>query len=152
MADNNIDVFKIFATEDRLNGDNYPMWAYMMQHVLVSKGVWNIVQGIDVRFGSVDVGTVEDVVGPSARIAAARVVLPTAEQVRRNEAKIALLRKELESKIMNEEDDMDTFLAGVKDINEQLIAAGEIISDSSLVQTVLDALPDSYKFAAFAEF
>ncbi|MCO5564256.1 hypothetical protein L7F22_017914 [Adiantum nelumboides] len=28
----------------------------------------------------------------------------------RNEAKIALLRKELESKIMNEEDDMDTFL------------------------------------------
>ncbi|MCO5597399.1 hypothetical protein L7F22_051475 [Adiantum nelumboides] len=63
----------------------------------------------------------------------------------RNEAKIALLRKELESKIMNEEDDMDTFLAGVKDINEQLISAGEIISDSSLVQTVLDALPDSYQ-------
>ncbi|MCO5559117.1 hypothetical protein L7F22_012709 [Adiantum nelumboides] len=63
----------------------------------------------------------------------------------RNEAKIALLRKELESKIMNEEDDMDTFLAGIKDINEQLIFAGEIISDSSLVQTVLDALPDSYQ-------
>ncbi|MCO5569477.1 hypothetical protein L7F22_023189 [Adiantum nelumboides] len=49
MADNNIDVFKMFAAEDRLDGDNYPMWAYMMQHVLVSKGVWNIVQGIDVR-------------------------------------------------------------------------------------------------------
>ncbi|MCO5605534.1 hypothetical protein L7F22_059717 [Adiantum nelumboides] len=62
-----------------------------------------------------------------------------------NEAKIALLRKELESKIMNEEDDMDTFLAGVKDINEQLIFAGEVVSDSSLVQTVLDALPDSYQ-------
>ncbi|MCO5554902.1 hypothetical protein L7F22_008440 [Adiantum nelumboides] len=58
-----------------------------------------------------------------------------------NEAKIKLLRKELESKIMNEEDDMDTFLAGVKEINEQLIFAGEIISDSSLVQTVLDDLP-----------
>ncbi|MCO5585832.1 hypothetical protein L7F22_039765 [Adiantum nelumboides] len=43
----------------------------------------------------------------------------------RNEAKIALLRKELESKIMNEEDDMDTFLASIK--------------------TVLDALPDSYQ-------
>ncbi|RXY03858.1 hypothetical protein DD576_29290 [Klebsiella pneumoniae] len=63
----------------------------------------------------------------------------------RNEAKIALLRKELESKIMHEEDDMDTFLAGVKDINEQLISAGEVISYSSLVQTVLDALPDSYQ-------
>ncbi|RYA53530.1 hypothetical protein, partial [Enterobacter cloacae complex sp. CH23B] len=60
----------------------------------------------------------------------------------RNEAKIALLRKELESKIMHEEDDMDTFLVGVKDINEQLISAGEVISDNSLVQTVLDALPD----------
>ncbi|MCO5605981.1 hypothetical protein L7F22_060167 [Adiantum nelumboides] len=60
----------------------------------------------------------------------------------RNEAKIALLRKELESKIMNEEDDMDTFLAGVKDINEQLIFASEIFSDNFLVQIVLDALPD----------
>ncbi|MCO5607979.1 hypothetical protein L7F22_062181 [Adiantum nelumboides] len=158
MADNNIDVFKMFATEDGLDGDNYPMWAYMMQHVLVSKGVWNIVQGIDVRPGSVDVAKVVDVAGPSTRTAAARSVLPTAEQARwdawdilaglyagRNEAKIALLRKELESKIMNEEDDMDTFHAGIKDINEQLISAGEINSDSSLVQTVLDALPDSYQ-------
>ncbi|MCO5553095.1 hypothetical protein L7F22_006617 [Adiantum nelumboides] len=188
MADNNIDVFKMFATEDRLDGDNYPMWAYMMQHVLVSKGVWNIVQGIDVRPGTVDVAEVVDVAGPSTRIAAARSVLPTTEQAHwdikdaqahalialsvkrtstphirsaksakhawdilaslyagRNEAKIALLRKELESKIMNEEDDMDTFLAGIKDIKEHLISTGEIILDSSLVQTVLDALPDSYQ-------
>ncbi|MCO5564358.1 hypothetical protein L7F22_018018 [Adiantum nelumboides] len=121
MTDNNIDVFKMFAAEDRLDGNNYPMWAYMMQHVLMSKGIWNIVQGIDVRPRSVDVAEVVDVAG-------------------RNDAKIALLRKELESKIMNEEDDMDTFLAGIKDINEQLISAGEINSDSSLVQTVL-ALP-----------
>ncbi|MCO5582150.1 hypothetical protein L7F22_036040 [Adiantum nelumboides] len=117
----------------------------MMQHVLVSKGIWNIVQGIDIRRGFVDVGEVEDVAGPVARITAARFVLPTAEQAGRNEAKIALLRKELESKIMNEEDDMDTFQDGVKDINEQLISAGEIISDSSLMQTILDALPDSFK-------
>ncbi|MCO5613500.1 hypothetical protein L7F22_067777 [Adiantum nelumboides] len=63
----------------------------------------------------------------------------------RNEAKIALLRKELESKIINEEENMDTFLAGIKDVNEQLISTGEVISDSSLVQTVLDALLDSYQ-------
>ncbi|MCO5570415.1 hypothetical protein L7F22_024136 [Adiantum nelumboides] len=63
MADNNIDVFKMFAAEDRLDGDNYPMWAYMMQHVLVSKDVWNIVQGIDVRLGTVDVAKVVDVAG-----------------------------------------------------------------------------------------
>ncbi|MCO5581505.1 hypothetical protein L7F22_035390 [Adiantum nelumboides] len=62
----------------------------------------------------------------------------------RNEAKIALLRKQMETKIMNEEDDMDTFLAGVKDINDQLISIGEVISDNSLVHNVLDALPDSY--------
>ncbi|MCO5606417.1 hypothetical protein L7F22_060605 [Adiantum nelumboides] len=164
------------------------MWTYMMQHVLVSKGIWNIVQGIDVRPGSENVGNVTDVASLAARIAAVRVVLPTTEQARWdvkdaqahvlivqsvkrtntlhicstkfakqawdilaglyvgcNEAKIALLRKELESKIMNEEDDMDTFLAGVKDINEQLIFAGEVISDSSVMQTVLDALPNSYQ-------
>ncbi|MCO5547169.1 hypothetical protein L7F22_000612 [Adiantum nelumboides] len=186
MADNYTDVFKMFAAMDRLDGDNYPMWAYMMQHVLVSKGVWNIVKGIDVHPGSEDVGKVEDVASLAARIATVRVLLPTAEQARwdvkdaqanaliklfvkrtitthirsaksskqawdilaglyagRNEAKIVLLRKELESKIMNEEDDMDTFLAGVKDINEQLIFVGEVISESSLVQIFLDALPDS---------
>ncbi|MCO5571370.1 hypothetical protein L7F22_025108 [Adiantum nelumboides] len=65
-----------------------------------------------------------------------------------NEAKFALLRKELELKIMNEEDDMETFLAGVKDINEQLICAGEVIPNSSLLQTVLDALPDCYQTIA----
>ncbi|MCO5607185.1 hypothetical protein L7F22_061378 [Adiantum nelumboides] len=63
----------------------------------------------------------------------------------RNEAKIALLRKELESKIMNKEDDMDTFLDDVKDVNEQLIFASEDILDSFLVQIVLDALPYSYQ-------
>ena len=48
MADSNNDVFRMLsaAAEDKLDGDsNYPLWAYMMQHVLVSKGVWNIVQG-----------------------------------------------------------------------------------------------------------
>ncbi|MCO5605989.1 hypothetical protein L7F22_060175 [Adiantum nelumboides] len=55
MADNNTDVFKMFAVEDRLDGDDYPMWAYMMQHVLVSKGIWNIVKDIDVCPGSEDV-------------------------------------------------------------------------------------------------
>ncbi|MCO5572500.1 hypothetical protein L7F22_026255 [Adiantum nelumboides] len=71
MGDNNTDVFKMFAAEDRLDGDNYPMWAYMMQHVLVSKGICNVVQGIDVRPSSVDVGKVDDVAGSVARIAAA---------------------------------------------------------------------------------
>ncbi|MCO5599146.1 hypothetical protein L7F22_053246 [Adiantum nelumboides] len=61
MVDNNTNVFKMFAAEDKLDGDNYTMWAYMMQHVLVSKGVRNIVKGIDVRPGSEDVGKIEDV-------------------------------------------------------------------------------------------
>ncbi|MCO5584644.1 hypothetical protein L7F22_038575 [Adiantum nelumboides] len=141
----------MFAVEDRLDGDNYTMWDYMMQHVLLSKGVWNIVKGIDVRTGFEDVGKIEDVAGLVARMAAVRVVFSQAWDILhshyagRNEAKIALLCKELESKIMNEEDDMDTFLAGVKDVNEQLISTGEVILDSSLVQLVLDALPDSYQ-------
>ncbi len=187
MADNSNDVFRMLSADDKLDGDsNYPLWAYMMQHVLVSKGVWNIVQGFDVRPGSVDAGSIEDVAGPSS--SAAAVVLPTAEQARwdgkdaqahalialsvkrnitphirsaktakqawdtlahlyagRNEAKISYLRKELESKIMQEEDDMNVFLAEVKDLKEQLICAGEIIPDHSLVQTVLDALPESYQ-------
>lgn len=53
------------VSEDKLDGNNYLMWSYMMGHVLVAKGFWwNIVQGIDVcpRFVA-DSGTVEDVTG-----------------------------------------------------------------------------------------
>ncbi|MCO5609619.1 hypothetical protein L7F22_063849 [Adiantum nelumboides] len=163
----------MFADEDRLDGENYLMWAYMMQHVIVSKGIWNIVQGIDVHPGSADIGDVEDVAGLATRIVVVRcggscidcvvyeahyysphLLAKFANQAwdilaglyaRRNEAKIAFLRKELESKIMNEDDDMDTFVVGVKDINEQFFFAGEIISNSFLVQTALDALPNSYQ-------
>lgn len=62
----------------------------------------------------------------------------------RNEANVAYLRKQLESKHMEEGDSMDIFLTEIKDLKEQLIAVGEVIPDSSLVQTVLDGLPDSY--------
>ena len=46
---------------------------------------------------------------------------------------------------MNEGDPMDVLLTKIKDLNEQLVSADEIIADSSLVQTVLDGLPDSYQ-------
>lgn len=39
----------MLATADKLHGTNYPVWAYLMRHVLVAKGLWNIVQGDNVR-------------------------------------------------------------------------------------------------------
>ena len=53
--------------------------------------------------------------------------------------------KQLESEHMNEGDSMDTFLTKIKDFKEQLISADEVLSDSSLVQTVLNGLLDSYQ-------
>ena len=46
---------------------------------------------------------------------------------------------------MNEGDSMDSFLTKIKDLKEQLIFADEVLSDSSLVQTVLNGLSDSYQ-------
>ena len=48
MADNN-DVFHMLAVEDKLDGTNYPLWSYMIRHVLVAKDLSKIVAGIDVR-------------------------------------------------------------------------------------------------------
>ena len=39
---------------------------------------------------------------------------------------------------------MDNFLTKIKDLKEQL-SADEILPDSTLVQTVLNGLPDSYQ-------
>ena len=92
MADNT-ELSKMLSAEDKLDGNNYPMWSYMMGHVLVAKGFWNIVQGIDVRPGSVaDSGTIEDVAGSrsyavaagaatSAGTSRATAPMPIAEQL-----------------------------------------------------------------------
>ncbi|MCO5553165.1 hypothetical protein L7F22_006686 [Adiantum nelumboides] len=63
----------------------------MMQHVLVSKRLANIVQGIDLHPGFVDTGSIEDVArfstgasvvcSTTTATASVRVVLPTAEQI-----------------------------------------------------------------------
>ena len=45
MAESN-DVFLMLAVEDKLDGTKYPLSAYMMRHVLVAKGLWNVVQGV----------------------------------------------------------------------------------------------------------
>ena len=44
---NNSDLFGMLQAEDKLDGTNYPMWSYMMKHVLVAKQLWNIVVDVD---------------------------------------------------------------------------------------------------------
>ena len=88
MADNN-DVFRMLAAEDKLDGTNYPLWVYMMRHVLVAKGLWNIVQGVDVRpivgrdaANAAKTGDIEDVTCSSTAATTIRTPPPTAEQSR----------------------------------------------------------------------
>ena len=88
VADNN-DVFRMLATEDKLDGTNYPLWAYMMRHVFVAKGLWNIVQGVDVRpivgrdaANATKTGDIEDVASSSTTAATIRAPPPTAKQSR----------------------------------------------------------------------
>ena len=45
---------------------------------------------------------------------------------------------------MNKGDSMESLLTKIKDFKEQLIFADELLPDSSLVQTVLHGLPNSY--------
>ena len=146
MADNN-DVFCMLVAEDKLDGTSYPLWAYMMCHVLVEKGLWNIVKGNDTCPGSTNTGTIEDVAGSNSDAPPVPQVLPPpiVDQTRwdgrdaqahalivlsvkrtiiphnqscknekdawntlarlyqvRNEARVAYLRKQLESEHMNE--------------------------------------------------
>jgi hypothetical protein len=87
------DVFRMLAVEDKLDGTNYPLWAYMMRHVLVAKGLWNIVQGVERRpvtpatTGTTNTSTVADEDGVEDDILqipvrAAVFVAPTVEQIR----------------------------------------------------------------------
>ena len=42
MAESN-DVFRMLFVDDKLDRTTYLLWAYMMRHVLVAKGLWNVV-------------------------------------------------------------------------------------------------------------
>ena len=39
MSGNINDLFGMLLVEDKLDGTNYPMWAYMMKHVLAAKNL-----------------------------------------------------------------------------------------------------------------
>ena len=43
------DIFGMQLAEDKLDGTNHPLWLYMIQHVLVAKGFWNVVNGHEAR-------------------------------------------------------------------------------------------------------
>ena len=88
MADND-DVFRMLDAEDKLDGTNYPFWAYMMSHVLVAKDLWNIAARIGFRPPSrqePDAFVEDGTDGSRRRDVTAPVVktLATQEQKRRN--------------------------------------------------------------------
>ena len=172
MVDNT-NVLNMLAANDKLDGTNYPLWSYMMCHVLVAKGLWSIVHGEDeclivvantsrVGTSSVDdIGSIEDATGSifivapilapwpnaeklcwdgrdaqahalialsikctivphirSAKIAKQAWDIPAYLYAGRNEAHVAYLRKQLESKHMEEGDSIDIFLIEIKDLKE----------------------------------
>ncbi|MCO5597983.1 hypothetical protein L7F22_052072 [Adiantum nelumboides] len=63
----------------------------------------------------------------------------------RNEAKFSYLCKELESKIMRKDDDMNIFLAEIKVLQEQLILQKSYSRSFSCLHTILDALLELYQ-------
>ena len=46
-------VLDLFSAENKLDGsNNYPLWSYMMKHILVANGLSKIVEGTEVRLGT----------------------------------------------------------------------------------------------------
>ncbi|MCO5551694.1 hypothetical protein L7F22_005198 [Adiantum nelumboides] len=134
MSSNNGDLFGMLSAEDKLDGTNYSMWAYMMKHVLAAKNLWLYVCGEESQplnasivssqaSGSSDGGT----------------VYADSSQA------VAFLRKKLDDECMSEGESMDAFLTRIKDLREQVINIDEIISDASLTSTILCGLPDAYQ-------
>ena len=74
----------MLAAENKLNKKNYPLWSYMMRHVLVEQELCNVVIGVEVPPPSREkfAGNVEDDLGASSSMTALIVVLATQEQRR----------------------------------------------------------------------
>lgn len=49
MSGNTNDLFGMLLVEDKLDGTNYPLWTYLMKHVLVAKNLWLYVYGNEQR-------------------------------------------------------------------------------------------------------
>ena len=79
---NNSDLFGMLQAEDKLDGTNYPMWSYMMKHVLGTKQLWNIVLDVDRRpvSPSTSQSTLTDTGSSSSTVTSSTP--PTQEQLR----------------------------------------------------------------------
>ena len=81
MVESN-DVFWVPAIDNKLDGTNYPLWDYMICHVLVAKELWNVVQAVGKRHVVVNTnvdGT--DFVDHPTHAHASISVVPNAEQL-----------------------------------------------------------------------
>ncbi|MCO5554452.1 hypothetical protein L7F22_007982 [Adiantum nelumboides] len=140
MSSNNGDLFGMLSAEDKLDGTNYPMWAYMMKHVLVAKNLWLYVCGEESRPLNASIASSQ-----ASGSSDGETVSADSSQAVRNEARVAFLRKKLDDERMSEGESMDAFLTRIKDLRAQLINIDEIISDASLTSTMLSGLPDAYQ-------
>ena len=92
MFGNTNDLFGMLSVEDKLDGTNYPMWAYMMKHVLVAKNLWLYVCGDEQRPPSVSTSTSSSQAsgsgdggapsGDSSHVSTTVQVRPTQDQLR----------------------------------------------------------------------
>ena len=137
--------------EDKLDGTNYPMWAYMMRHVLIAKSYWTL--SSDLRNVQLQVlQTLPPLQEQLMQImlqplslnnpllhnfsGIVRMVKPILLSHCQSNItlfhRVAMLKWQLEETKMQEGDSMDAFFTKIKDFMKQLLNIDEVISDKQL--------------------
>jgi hypothetical protein len=150
---------------DKLDGTNWTTWKFQMRHMLLSKGLWGMVDGTDVLADGADAPTQSEHAKRSQKAFSSIVMAVSAPQLylitsteepkeawdtlrnhyeRETLANKLFLKKRYFRTEMKEGALMESHLKHMKEITDQLAAIGAPISQEDQVVTLLGSLPRSY--------
>ncbi|MCO5554251.1 hypothetical protein L7F22_007779 [Adiantum nelumboides] len=154
----------LLGDESKLNQDNYGLWKFKMQTLLMIKNMWKIVMGEEPRpahgdqrndwdrralqaQGLININVKDTLVGYIRSATSAKEAWDIL--VRRFEGKSIIKVMHLKSKLneatKSSSESMHEYLLKLRNIQDELAAIGEEVSDADMIHSILKGIKKEYK-------
>ena len=143
---------------EKPDGGNWNTWKFQMKHLLMAKGLWNLVDGSEVLASEAAAALFESRLHKAfstivlAMDSAQLYLVTLCEEPKQawNALKNHFLKKQYFRSEMKEGTSVDQHLKHMKDITDKLVAIRAPISEEDQVVTLLGSLPRSFATLATA--
>ncbi|MCO5573146.1 hypothetical protein L7F22_026912 [Adiantum nelumboides] len=154
----------LLGDESKLNQNNYGLWKFKMQTLLMIKNMWKIVMGEEPRpaygdqrnnwdrrafqaQGLININVKDTLVGyiQSATSAKEAWDILARRFERKSIIKVMHLKSKLNEATKSSSESMHEYLLKLRNIQDELAAIGEEVSDVDMIQSILKGIKKEYK-------